>query len=148
MNPSRIPTLLLACMVAGCGGPVAKQPKLESVRGTVTLDAKPVSGVMLSFVPQGATRGFGASGYTDRNGKYSLITRFGDEGILAGQYVVTAAKLVMPDGSDFPLESKVAPIDSPATQILPAKYNDVTRSILKATVQEGLNTIDFQLLSR
>ena len=39
-----------------------------------------------------------------------------------GEYRVVITKMVMPDGSDF-LPSAVPPIDSPAKQVLPAKYS-------------------------
>ncbi len=54
----------------------------------------------------------------------------------------------MPDGSDFPLDSDVAPMDSPAKEVLPGIYSDMDQTTLKATVPEGGGTIDFALKSR
>ena len=87
------------------------------VSGTVTLDGKPLSGVMVSFIPTGSTRGTGAGGYTDKAGKYELTATHGGKGTPVGEYRVLAAKLVMPDGSDFPVGSNIPPIDSPAKQV-------------------------------
>ena len=78
-------------MAAGCGGKVSNQPPLMPVSGTVTLDGKPLSGIMISFVPTGSTRGTGAGGYTDKAGKYELTAMHGGKGTPVGQYRVTAA---------------------------------------------------------
>ena len=48
--------LCMLALLAGCGGN-SNLPKLMPVTGTVTLDGKPLSGVMLSFVPIGSTHG-------------------------------------------------------------------------------------------
>lgn len=134
--------------VAGCGGSSSNQPKLVPVTGTVTLDGKPLSGVSVSLIPTGATRGTGASGYTNAAGRYEITASHGGRGSPVGEYRVVAAKLVMPDGSDFPINSNIVPIDSPAKQILPLCYSHPQHTVLKATVQDGPNTIDFPLSSK
>ena len=74
-------THVLQCLVVatltGCGGTTANQPPLMPVSGTVTLDGKPLPGVMISYVPTGSTRGTGAGGYTDKAGKYELTATHG-----------------------------------------------------------------------
>ena len=131
--------------LVGCGGSNYEGPQLWPVTGTVTLAGKPLSGVTLHFVPTGGTIGNGATGYTDQDGKYQLVTTRGFPGTPAGDYRVVAQKLVMPDGSDFPADSIVGPMDSPARQVLPSRYSIRGKSVLKATVIQGPNAIDFLL---
>ena len=76
---------VLVLMVAGCGGRNTNLPKLMPVTGTVALDGKPCSGVMLSFIPTGSTHGTGAGGYTDKAGKYELTATHGGKGAGGGQ---------------------------------------------------------------
>ncbi len=68
-------------------------------------------------------------------------------GVPVGEYRVTIIKLEMPDGSDFPANSDIAPMDSPARQILDDRYSDDRQTILTATVPVGGDEIDFPLES-
>lgn len=138
---------LLLATVTGCGGRDANLPPLVPVEGTVTLDQKPLSGAMLTFLPTGATRGGGATGYTDQAGNYELQSPDGRAGVPVGEYRVIVTKLVMPDGSDFPVNSEIAPMDSPARQVLPDRYSDDRQTKLTATVPERGDTINFALAS-
>ena len=148
MCDTRFAWLCLMFVVAGCGGNVSDLPKLMPVGGTVTLDGKPLANAMIAFVPSGSTRGTGANGRTDTVGKYELATRSGEKGAPAGEYRVVVTKLVMPDGTDFPANSAVAPINSPAKQILPAKYSMAGQTVLRAKVGEGGTVIDFPLTAK
>jgi len=147
-NRAGFPTLLLLVIVTvGCGGTNANLPPLVPVSGTVTLDGELLCGAVVRFVPVGSTRGTGAGGHTDESGKYELVSRHGGNGAAVGEYRVVITKLVMPDGSDFPLDSEVPPIESPAKDILPPAYHDMKQTPLKATVPEGGTTVDFALFS-
>ena len=57
------------------------------------------------------------------------------------------AKLVMPDGSDFPRGSRRDPTDVSIRQVLPAQYSEAGKTVLRATVRDGDNVIDLPLLS-
>ena len=137
--------LCLVVLIVGCSRNDSTMPKLATVDGTITLNGKPLSGATVSFVPTGATRGTGANGYTDKAGKYELKTRSGDKGATPGEYRIVVTKMVMPDGSDLSLDSTVAPINSPAKQILPARYSMRDKTILRATVGDRASIIDFPL---
>ena len=141
----RRPWVWLVPLLVGCGGSNYEGPRLCPVEGTVTLAGKPLSGVTLQFVPIGSTAGSGATGYTGQDGKYQLVSTRGFPGTPAGDYRVVAKKLVMPDGSDFPADSMVGPMDSPARQVLPSKYSARGNTVLKVTVIEGPNVFDFPL---
>lgn len=138
-----LPLALLAA--AGCSGQDPNLPPLVPAAGTVTLGGKPLSGAQVTFTPAGATRGTGAEGRTGKDGRYELSSAHG-RGAAAGEYRVTIAKLVMPDGSDYAPGAGVGPADSPAREVLPPRYSDPHRTTLTATVPAaGSGTIDFAL---
>lgn len=145
---SRIAWLGLMVLVAGCGGNASDQQKLSPVTGTVTLDGKPLSGAVITFVPTGATHGTGARGRTDDDGKYELATRSRRKGAPAGDYRVMVSKMVLPDGSDSPANSVVSPMDSHAREVLPAIYSVANQTLLIAKVGDNDNVIDFPLSTR
>jgi hypothetical protein len=131
----------------GCGKARSQLP-LVPVTGTVTLDNKPLTSTSLRFVPVGTTKGNGATGYTDEEGKYELRTPQGDLGAPAGEYRVIFSKLVMPDGSPFSGESEGGQMDSPAREILPPKFSDETQSNVRATVQPDGGEVNLVLSSK
>jgi hypothetical protein len=133
---------------AGCRGRDPNLAPLVPAGGTVTLDGKPLAAAQVTFIPAGSTKGNGASGQTDQAGRYQLESNHG-RGAVAGQYRVTIAKLVMPDGSAYSPALGVGPIDSPARQVLLPCYNDPQQSRLTATVTEGgSDKLDFALKSK
>jgi hypothetical protein len=141
---------LVLSLAAGCGGGgKADLPKLVPVSGTVTLDGKPLAGAMVSFIPTGATPGrsmfYGATG---ADGRYELVYDEKHKGAPEGQFMVLCNKWVMPDGSDFPRDSKVAPMDGGARELLPPRYSLDGTSELRATVKAGGPPIDFKLTSK
>ena len=143
MCSSDLLTVLLA-VCAGCGGR-ANLPDTVPVSGKVTLNGRPLSGASVTFVPTGATRGDGGFGMTDQDGRYKLRYLRGAAGVPVGQYRVVISKRLMPDGSDAVEGRDVAPIESPAHEVLPPKYSNEEHSTLSATVPAGGRTIDFSL---
>jgi len=121
-------TGLAALTLAGCG---QSPPKLADVAGSVTLDGKPVSNVMLEFQPTGGT-GSPSIGYTDRDGTYRL--RFSRErwGAVPGVHLVRI---------DFDLGSN----DRPPVVSIPAKYNRDSK--LHRELRPGHNHLMFDLCS-
>jgi len=120
-------------------------PDLVPVSGTVSQNGQPLRGVLVQFIPVDGAPGSGGAGRTDAEGQYQLRTMQGDPGIPAGEYKVTLAKLVMPDGSDFPEGSDVAPIDSAARQVLPAQYSEPRQTELHASITGPSDDVDFEL---
>jgi len=140
----RLPIVLLSVWFAGCGqGP--DEPPLVPVSGTVTLDDKPLSGALVTFIPTGNTKGTDVSGRTDRDGRYKLVTPKGRAGAAAGTYRVTISRLLRPDGSEYLPDPAVPPVEAPARESLPPHYSDPERTRLTATVPEAGATADFPL---
>lgn len=124
-------TAVLFCSVIslaaiGCGSQ-GDQPPLGQVRGTVTMDEKPLAGVNVTFFPDS---GRVAAATTDGQGRYELIFAPGVNGAKVGHHTVSIA---WPEG-----EAK-----EPA---ILAKYN--TKTELTADVKAGKNTLDFSLKSK
>ena len=100
------------------------RPELGEVSGKVTLDGKPLAGVIISFQPESGRAG---SAETDQEGNYTLIYRYGVNGAKVGPNTVSFA---WPTGAE----------DKPP---LPAKYTGNTE--LKREVTAGSNKFDFEL---
>jgi len=136
-------SVLLATLI-GCGGG-ANLPDTVPVSGTVTLNGQPLANASVAFVPTGTTGGEGGYGTTDQDGRYELAYLKGGSGVPVGDYRVVISKRAMPDGSDVVDESDVAPMDSPAREVLPPRYSNEQHSRLSATVSDGDGSFDFDL---
>lgn len=122
--------LLLAVVVAGCGGP-------SSLSGTVTWDGKPLAGATITLHP--AERDSGAQlvvGVTDPDGRF-VITPAAGKSIAPGTYRVTVSKRREPTPAE-----RAAMIIPP--EMLPAKYSDLGKTELTVTVPTSGET-DLQL---
>jgi hypothetical protein len=119
---------------AGCG---SGRPKAYEVTGIVTYRGKPVQGAHVTFIPRGSRP---ATGETDAQGRFALLSFAPGDGAVAGEHVVCVAKSV-PD-------AQLAP-NSPYPRfisLLPKRYATPTQSPLKATVAAaGPNAFCFEL---
>jgi len=111
--------------IIGCSQ--GDRPELGLVRGTVTLDGKALSGVIVQFEPE---EGRAAAAETDADGNYDLIYVHGLKGARLGVNMVSIA---WPDGEPGPVP-------------IPARYG--AKSELTADVQAGKNRFDFPLESQ
>jgi len=114
-----------ALLLVGCssGDGVA----IGKVTGTITLDAQPLAGAMITFVPDENVKE--SYCYTDENGHYDLEYKQGIQGAYVGQHrirITTATE-------EQPKEK------------LPVRYHQQTE--LTAVVESGVNKIDFDLTS-
>mgnify|MGYP003662987241 CR=1 FL=1 len=119
--------------IVGCGGQAGDQPDLGSVTGTVTLDEKPLAGVVVVFSPE---KGRSSVGTTDSDGKYELIYVGDTKGANIGTHkisITTALGETADEGA------------APVKETIPAKYN--TQTTLTEEVKAGDNVIDLKLTS-
>lgn len=124
-----IMTLLLAS-ASGCGG--SDDPKTGQVSGIVTLDGSPVSKGVIIFEDTAFGRGGSA---TLKEGHFEFETPLN-----SGDFKVT----VQPPPPPAPT---AAPPTSPAAAIkIPKKYQQTATSGLTATVKEGTNKFEFNLM--
>lgn len=131
-------------LLAGCTGVSADYSNLDlaSVSGTVTLDGQPLPNAYVVFEADDKTFSFGS---TDANGQYTLQFNSQRAGTTPGSKVVRitsngAAGEVYEQDPDGVTEEGTS---SASAEKIPAKYN--TKSELKATIESGSNTFDFEL---
>jgi hypothetical protein len=131
--------LLLAAGAAGCGKGLP-----ASVSGTVTLDGRPLTTGLVTFLP--AASGPVAYGAIGPQGRYSIQT--GSKGGLEpGDYSVTVAANAPPPAAPPPAGGpKYA--EPMLLLVTPRRYADKQTTPLKATVSPGSQTIDFALESQ
>jgi hypothetical protein len=129
IGPWRLASLVLVSAVIlasfGCGR--SDLPPLGRVRGTVTLDGKPLAGVNVSFQPE---KGRPAVAVTDSNGNYDVMYTPDVKGATVGPNTV---RVFWPDGES-------------GTAAIPDKYN--AKTTLKFDVKPGNNTFDLKLESK
>jgi hypothetical protein len=112
----------LLIVAAGCS---RSELQIAPVRGSVTLDGKPVFEAKLVFQPEGP--GSPSYGFTDQNGRYELGYKRGVKGARLGWHsvsIVMDTEIVGPDGN---------PVHRP--QLVPARYNEKTE--LRGEVKRG-----------
>lgn len=147
---------LLAALAAGCSD---DGPRLEPVRGRVTLDGKPLAGKTVKFVPDAGTPGQGAGATTNAEGEYTLLAaRPGatrdTPGAPAGAYRVVVVEPIFPvdlpvQNSDDPTPAPAIGIPAPARkkQEIPAVYASPETTPLRVEVPRGGGAIDLALES-
>jgi hypothetical protein len=131
--------LLVGILVSGCGGGGREAPaNLAPVSGKVLIDGTPTANVAVSFIPTGETKGEGAYGASDAEGKYTLTHPSGAAGVEPGKYRVVLSKYVMPDGSPIPEGQSAA--DVGANESISPAYSDPDSSTLSVDVPADGNT--------
>ncbi len=132
-------------LAAGCSQGQNSDIALVPAKGKVTLDSKPLPGVVVEFIPAGETRGLGGSGRTDAEGAYSVTTTTGQPGLAAGSYEVVITKRQVSDDPSAP----PPPPPDPGDTSLPPEYSNRLKTTLKAAVATGpVATNDFDLKTR
>jgi hypothetical protein len=142
----RISILMLALLVAGCGGPT--RPATAPVSGRVTYAGKPVPLGQIMFYPE---RGRPAMGAIGADGAYRLTTFVNGDGAIPGRFKVTiTAMRVTGPPPPKSLEDELrggSPGGQTTTEwLVPEKYSRQESSTLTAEVKSGsTNTINFDL---
>ena len=107
------------------------------VTGVVTLDGQPLSKARVEFIPTSES-GRIATGRTEADGGFKLTTSKSVSSVFPGQYKVKITTSVTTGTSDADLKT--------TPEKVPAKYNRRTK--LTSTVEDGLNQLDFELLTK
>ncbi len=157
-NWTSLITLSLTFALAGCGGGDSG-PETVSVSGTVSLDKKPLESAEVNFFSKEGN--FLASGMTDAEGKFQLY-----QGAVAGENQVWISKKkggvndAAPAGDpaenpdlDTTQLSAASGVDAgdivvAGSELLPAKFSDSEKSVLKYVVPAGgSDAANFELTS-
>ncbi len=149
MSQFRIMSIALGMLIIlqlGCT--TSDQPDLGQVTGTITLEGMPLTGVAVVFQPES---GRPARGMTDAEGRYDLTYIRQTKGTKIGPNRVEIAPSEEGEGSSDVETGDGEPqpvtrLSKSGKPLVPARYN--VQSELKADVQPGDNTFDFQLESK
>ncbi|MDR1290141.1 MAG: carboxypeptidase-like regulatory domain-containing protein [Planctomycetaceae bacterium] len=132
--------LSVSILITGCGQKQSQYGSLDlvEVTGTVTLDGKPLDGVLVDF--QKAGEG-GSQGITDANGHYRLMLNSKKSGVTSGEKRVRITSISV--GEDAaPAEGQENP-----TEKIPAKYNRNT-ALSAIVTKQNSQTFNFDLESK
>ncbi len=148
-------TTLLPLAIAGCGGASDNDYRfpVHRTEGKVTYKGAPVAKAVVRFhpetpdllkMPEGKTGpAVMLTTETTPEGAFTMSTYLGDDGIPAGDYIVTVAQGPDPesdvensDGKTPPARKAVGP---------PRRYRDAASSPLRAKVKDGENRFEFNL---
>ncbi|HVJ69838.1 MAG TPA: carboxypeptidase-like regulatory domain-containing protein [Caulifigura sp.] len=129
---SRILVIAAAACLPGCDN----GPLVSSVKGTVTLDGKPLANATVVFSPEAGGRS--SLGRTNDTGEYKLLFSGEKDGALVGSMRVRIT--VAEEYTDSRDRSRMRP------ELVPAKYNE--NSELVVEVEPKDNVIDFDLKTK
>ncbi|HVJ84208.1 MAG TPA: hypothetical protein VM452_01120, partial [Caulifigura sp.] len=134
-------SVIITPAFSGCG---SDGPPLGAVTGRVTLDGKPLSGAVLTFISQ-SEKGSPSYGGTDDQGRYSLMFTNTKSGAMVGEHLVEieTTKVSAAEAKELVAQGMAAPAPYVA---IPKKYRK--SGALTAKVASGSNTIDFELTSK
>jgi len=118
---------VILALLSGCRGPTYEYANVE---GKVTLNGKPLAGVIVNFYPVNESSNIQApmaSGTTDETGIYRLSIDGKQAGAVVGPNVAVVR---------WPVRDRAKPPPVPDVPI-PVKYSVVTESPLKFEVKSG-----------
>jgi hypothetical protein len=141
----RFAALSLPFLLAACSA----RPATVPVKGTLTVDSKPLAGAQVMFHAQDP-QGKDATGSTDAAGAFKLSTFQPGDGALPGSYKITVAyseHRAGPAVKDASEALDAPPKLSPQSLVLPAKYAQPDQTILKHRVPED-GDVKLELQSR
>ncbi|WP_339728516.1 hypothetical protein [uncultured Gimesia sp.] len=140
-------SFLLLLTLSACGGG-SDGPELGIVTGTVTLNEQPVSGALVSFVPNATknTTGPASTATTDAGGKFTLKAPGNRDGAVIGFHRVgvqcpgvVGVNVSTPDGGSGSATDNCK---------VPAKYTDPNKSGITVEIKSGENDIPIKLSSK
>lgn len=144
---------LIALAISGCGGDEGYRFTVYPTAGKVTRKGQPVPKAMIRFhpvnpdlvkVPDGKPGSPPSlTTETEADGSFIVSSYYADDGMPAGDYVVTVAA-GQPE-SDVENSDGLPPKRSPANAKNADPYRDAKTSPLKATVKPGDNRFTFEL---
>jgi hypothetical protein len=152
--------IFAAFVCAFIGGCYSSSLQVQNISGTITYQGKPVSDAVITFVALSPSNQ-GASGISDSNGSYILATPGAKkDGAMIGEYHVFISKKIPADTAGNPIKEEpvIIPEGRPETEaqnenenlhllksLIPEKYADSSKPILKVNIIKGKNICNFQL---
>jgi hypothetical protein len=139
-NLSAVCLFALSIFAAGCTGGSGDAPKTVPVKGTVTVDGKAMGKLGVVFMPEKGKGGKVATGETDSEGHFTLMTNIPGDGAPVGTYSVS----ITPVEENNPPMPGMEGYKKPGPPPFARKYTDVTKSGLTAAVDKDPAKNDFK----
>ncbi|MDR0610091.1 MAG: hypothetical protein LBG58_08280 [Planctomycetaceae bacterium] len=151
----KINFICFSLLVLFCSGCDSSKPTLGKVEGTVTLDGQPLKKGNIIFTTKGTRDAFGII----ENGVIQRVTTFvEDDGTPVG--LAAVAIIAIKETENRPSAVNVSDDSDPSTPtvgnsvtmggdefLIPIRYTNPETSGLTATIQKGINTLNFELTS-
>ena len=137
--------MLVLAGFQGCGS----EPPRYAATGTVMIDGKPASLVIVSFRLSDLKAMGGGSGTTDKDGKFVIGEDGKNTGLPTGEYKVTFSQTLVKGkptlaGSGGKKEERV-PTEKEA---VPDDYRDPQKTPITATIGSGSNNFTFDIKAK
>ncbi|QDT96021.1 carboxypeptidase regulatory-like domain-containing protein [Gimesia aquarii] len=120
---------------SGCGSQSGDMPEIAIVKGWVKLDGEPVKSASVIFQPE---KGRPSVGHTDYDGNFELKYIADKKGAVLGNHKVSISTYKVEEIVESDERHEVP-------ERIPEEYN--TRTNLTASVEPGINEINFELNS-
>lgn len=124
--------------LAGCSSGPDDSPETVAAKGTVTVDGTPMAGLSVAFIPESGKL---ATGKTDEQGNFTLMTNAPGDGAMVGNYTVAISRIPEEVTEAMPgMEGYKEPEAPPFAK----KYTDAQTSGLTATVDADPTKNEFK----
>jgi hypothetical protein len=128
---ARLTLCLLLAGLCGCSKKLDDGLTKFPVRGSVTVDGKPIAGLIVRLMSESPNEGNANAGFpvgvTDEQGAFQMSTNGVNDGAVPGEYAIT---VVWPESNEPPLRDKLG-----------RAYATPARSKLHATIEAGENVL-------
>lgn len=142
----RMLLLVVAAVVAGGCGP--GRLTTVPIRGSITLDGKPVARATVLFVP--AAGGVPGRGVTDADGGFTLTTFAEGDGAITGKHRVAVSKMKVTgvDATEDGMLPATVSGEVRTIWVTPQKHADASTSGLEVDVARGMPAVALALESQ
>ena len=127
----------LSVFGTGCGGGSNDAPQTVAAKGTITVEGRPMGKLSVAFMP---VNGKVATGETDDQGNFTLMTNKPGDGAVVGTYAVSVAPIYEVTPAMPGMDGYVKPGPPPFAK----KYIEHAKSGLTATVDKDPTKNDFK----
>jgi hypothetical protein len=152
--PRTLLCLSLFSLGVAAGG-CQRGPTFTEVGGTVKLNGKALSGVMVQFLPEpetGGSAGPRSTAVTDEEGRYTLATDDGQPGAVVGNHRVLVSDIIDSQPTDVNKKRKDrmdanVPLHKVPKSRVPKRYEEANNTPLRVEVKPNSAPIDLNVTS-
>ena len=134
LSAASVLAVIIAVLLAGCGGSGPPRIPTHSAKGAVTYQGQPIAGAFLALHPKSGSleNAPTPTAVVQPDGTFTLTTYDAGDGVPAGEYVVTLQwRKVTKSGGEF----------LPGPNLLPARYSRPETSDITVRIAAGQNEL-------